>query len=104
MRRNIFYSLQEVQPHWRYLKKQKWDIWELFDEFILSHEIHITKPDPKMYELALEKAGCKPEEVLFIDDGLNNVRAASEMGINAIRFLGRDNLIEELKKYNIKLS
>jgi len=90
--------------HWKYLKKQKWDIWELFDEFILSHEIHITKPDPKVFELALAKAGCKPEEVLFIDDGLNNVRAAQEMGINAIRFMGLDSLVEELPKYNIKLS
>jgi putative hydrolase of the HAD superfamily len=90
--------------HWKYLKKQKWDIWELFDEFILSHEIHLTKPDPKMFEIALKKAGCKPEEALFIDDGFNNVRSAQEIGINAIRFVGLDNLVEELKKYSIKLS
>ncbi len=90
--------------HWKYLKKQKWDIWELFDEFILSHEIHMTKPDPKMFDLALKKAGCKPEEVLFIDDGLNNVRSAQEIGINSIRFIGLDNLVEELQKYNIKFS
>ncbi|MFX0075898.1 MAG: HAD family hydrolase [Candidatus Hermodarchaeota archaeon] len=89
--------------HWKYLKKQKWDIWELFDEFILSHEIHLTKPDPKMYELALKKADCKPEEALFIDDGMNNVRSAQEMGINAIRFVGLENLIEELKNYKIKI-
>jgi putative hydrolase of the HAD superfamily len=88
--------------HWKYLKKQKWDIWELFDEFILSHEIHMTKPDPKVFQLALEKAGCKPEEALFIDDGMNNVRSAQELGINAIRFVGLDNLIDELQKYNIK--
>ena len=90
--------------HWKYLKKQKWDIWEIFDEFILSHEVHMTKPDPKIFELALEKAGCKPEEVLYIDDGLNNVRSAQEIGINAIRFMGLDSFEEELKKYNIKLS
>ncbi|MFX1288620.1 MAG: HAD family hydrolase [Promethearchaeota archaeon] len=90
--------------HWRYIKKQKWDIWELFDEFILSHEVHMTKPDPKMFELALEKARCKPEEVLFIDDGLNNVRSAQEFGINAIRFMGIDNLVEELQKHNIRIS
>jgi epoxide hydrolase-like predicted phosphatase len=89
--------------HWKYLKKQKWDIWQLFDEFILSHELQMTKPDPKMYELALKKADCKPEEVLFIDDGMNNVRSAQEMGINAIRFVGLENLVEELKNYNIKI-
>jgi putative hydrolase of the HAD superfamily len=90
--------------HWNYLKKQKWDIWDLFDEFILSHEIHLTKPDPKVYELAIKIAGCKPKEILFIDDGLNNIRSASEMGINSIRYMGLDKLVEELLKYNIKIA
>ena len=86
------------------MKKQKWDIWELFDEFILSHEIHMTKPDPKVFELAIKKAGCKPKEILFIDDGLNNIRSASDMGINSIRYMGLDNLVEEILKYGIKIS
>ena len=90
--------------HWNYLKKQKWDIWEIFDEFILSHEIHITKPDPKVFELAIQKAGCKPQEILFIDDGLNNVRSARDMGINSIRYMGLDNLIDEIQKFGIKIS
>ena len=90
--------------HWKYLKKQKWDTWEIFDEFILSHEIHITKPDPKMFKLAIQKARCKPEEILFIDDGLNNVRSARDLGINAIRYMGLDNLVEELLKFGIKIS
>ncbi|MFX1357663.1 MAG: HAD family hydrolase [Promethearchaeota archaeon] len=89
--------------HWNYLKKQQWDIWELFDEFILSHEIQITKPDPKIYKYAIKKAGCKPKEILFIDDGRNNVRAANELGINAIRYTDLQNLTEELKNYKIRL-
>lgn len=90
--------------HWNHLKKQNWDIWELFDEFILSHEIQMTKPDPKIYKFAIKKAGCKPREILFIDDGRNNVRAASELGINAIRYIDIENLIEELKNYKIRLN
>jgi len=90
--------------NWKYLKKQIWDIWELFDEFILSHEIHMTKPDPKVFKLAIKKAGCKPKEILFIDDGLNNIRSASDMGINSIRYMGLDNLVEEILKYGIKIS
>ena len=89
--------------HWTYLKKQKWNIWELFDEFILSHEIHMTKPDPKVFEYALRKAACKPEEILFIDDGFNNVRSAWVLGINSIRFIGLDNLVEEIQKFGVKL-
>jgi len=90
--------------HWSYLKRQKWDIWDIFDEFILSHEIHITKPDPKIFELAIKKAGCEPEQILFIDDGLNNVHSARELGIKAIRFIDLENLTSELKKYDINLS
>ncbi|MFW9937593.1 MAG: HAD family hydrolase [Candidatus Thorarchaeota archaeon] len=89
--------------HWNHLKKQQWDIWELFDEFILSHEIQMTKPDPKIYKYAIKKAGCKPKEILFIDDGRNNVRAANELGINAIRYTDLQNLTEELKNYKIRI-
>lgn len=89
--------------HWTYLKRQKWNIWELFDEFILSHEIHMTKPDPKVFEHALKIAGCKPEEIIFIDDGFNNVRSARVLGINSIRFIGLDNLVEEIQKFDIKV-
>jgi putative hydrolase of the HAD superfamily len=89
--------------HWTYLKKQKWDIWDIIDEFILSHEIHLTKPDSKIYDYAIEKAGCKPEEILFIDDGLNNIRSAKELKIETIRFVDLDNLIAEIKKYGIQL-
>ena len=89
--------------HWNYLKKKKWDIWDLFDDFILSHEVHLTKPDPEIFQLAIDKAKCQPSEILFIDDGLNNVRAANDLGINTIRFVDIEDLIEKLKAYNIKL-
>jgi len=89
--------------HWKYLKKQKWDIWELIDEFILSHEIQLTKPDPKIFEYTLKKAGCQPEEILYIDDGLNNIRSASDLGFIGIRFTDITTLIEDLKKYDVKI-
>ena len=89
--------------HWKYLKKQNWDIWQLIDEFILSHEIQMTKPDPEIFKYAIRKARCKPREIVFIDDGLNNIRAALELGFNCIRFTNSENLIVELKKLGIKL-
>jgi len=89
--------------HWKYLKKQNWDIWQLFDEFILSHEIQMTKPDPEIFKYAIKKARCKPKEIVFIDDGLNNIRTALELGFNCIRFTNSDDLVGELKKLGIKL-
>ncbi|MHA1764537.1 MAG: HAD-IA family hydrolase, partial [Promethearchaeota archaeon] len=75
----------------------------IFDELILSFQVHLMKPDPKIFELAIQKAGCKPEEIIYIDDGLNNVRAASNFKINAITFTSPEELLEKLKKFNIKI-
>lgn len=87
--------------HWKYIKKMKWNIWDLFDEFILSHEVHLTKPDSKIFEIAIQKAGCIPEEIIFVDDGFNNIRAASELGITGIRFVDIEELIKSLNELNI---
>jgi glucose-1-phosphatase len=87
--------------HWKYIKKMKWNIWDLFDDFILSHEVHLTKPDNKIFEIAIQKSGCRPEEIVFIDDGFNNIRAASELGINGIRFVDINELIRSLHELNI---
>jgi HAD superfamily hydrolase (TIGR01509 family) len=79
----------------------KWDFVDYFDDLILSHEIHLTKPNPKIFEYSIQKAGCKPEKIIYIDDGLNNLRAAKELGITGIKFTNIDNLKKDLKKYKI---
>ena len=89
--------------HWQYLIKLYPKILESFDDYILSFEVHLTKPDTRIFDLAIKKTGCKPKEILFIDDGLNNVRSASEKGINGIKFTNLENLRLELKKFNIKV-
>ena len=89
--------------HWDYLLEKNWGFMEYFDELILSHEIHLTKPDPKIFQYAIEKANCKPEEILFIDDGLNNVRSANGLGIIGIHFNGVEDLYLQLKNYGIEI-
>ncbi len=90
--------------HWDYLLDRKWGFIEYFDELILSHEIHMTKPDAKIFHYAIEKAECKPEEILFIDDGLNNVRSAKQLGIIGIHFTNIEDLIEELRNLGIVIN
>lgn len=87
--------------HWEYLLNKKWDFLKYFDEYILSHEIHLTKPDKKIFEYTINKADCKPDEIVFIDDGLNNIRSAQQLGIKGIKFTNINDLIEELKKLNV---
>jgi len=87
--------------HWNYILKKKWDFINSFDELILSHETHLIKPNPKVFEYAIKKAGCKPKQIIYIDDGLNNIRSAKEYGIICIKFTNSGELIEELKKLKI---
>jgi len=87
--------------HWEYILKKNWGFLEYFDEFILSHEVHMTKPDNKIFKYAIEKARCKPEEIVFIDDGINNVRTARKLGIIGIKFTNKKDLIKELKNLEI---
>jgi putative hydrolase of the HAD superfamily len=62
---------------------------ELADLIIYSHEAGLAKPDPRIYALTCERLNCRPDEVVFLDDGEENVAAASAFGMHAILF--RDN-------------
>ena len=53
--------------------------------FVLAGDIvSKKKPDPEIYNLALEKSGLKPEECLVFEDSHNGVRAARAAGLNIV--------------------
>jgi epoxide hydrolase-like predicted phosphatase len=87
--------------HWDYILKKEWKFIDWFDELILSHETHLIKPNPKVFEYAIKKAGCKPKQIIYIDDGLNNIRSAKELGLLSIKYTNLEELTEKLKKLNI---
>jgi FMN phosphatase YigB (HAD superfamily)/transcriptional regulator with XRE-family HTH domain len=51
-----------------------------FDVIIDSSEVHAIKPENKIFEIAAEKAGVEPHEILLIDDDTPNVIAADKLG------------------------
>mgnify|MGYP001275463694 CR=1 FL=1 len=57
-----------------------------YDAVVDSAEVGITKPDARIYEIALDLAGCPPEEILFIDDLRPNLTAAEKQGWNILSF------------------
>ena len=57
---------------------------ELFHDAVISGEVGLRKPDPRIYRMILERIGIPPEESVFIDDARPNVDAAEALGMAAI--------------------
>ena len=53
---------------------------------IVSSHVHCCKPEHRIYELLLDKYQLKASECLFFDDNIRNIKAAKELGINAVLF------------------
>jgi putative hydrolase of the HAD superfamily len=60
------------------------------------------KPDPRIFRLAIEKAGVAPEKIFFADDRIENVEGARLAGIEAIQFKSEKQLRQELNDRGIE--
>jgi putative hydrolase of the HAD superfamily len=79
----------------------KHDVKRYFHHTIFSNEVGRVKPEPEIFTIALEKAGAKYQETLFIDDGTKNIEAARSLGMRTILFLSPEQCKEELEKLGI---
>ncbi len=69
-----------------------------FDEVIISAEVGIVKPAPRIYQYALEKLGVKAEEAIFVDDFPENVAAAAALGMRAVHFQDAAQVMKEITR------
>jgi putative hydrolase of the HAD superfamily len=69
---------------------------------VLSHEVGMRKPEPRIYAAALKLARvAKPEQALFIDDLKPNVAAARRAGLQAILYRGSRDLRRRLRALGV---
>ena len=73
----------------------------LFDEIIISSEHKMRKPDPKFFEILVQAAKVKENEIFFTDDKQKHVDAANGLGIKAYQFTNAQKLIKDLQKEGI---
>ena len=86
----------QTKEWWPYLDK-KYRISENFDFTIISAETGYHKPQREIYELALNEAGCKPEECIYIDDLEKNLKPAEELGMKTVLFESPEQVKKELE-------
>jgi len=64
----------------------------VFDKIIISSQFKLVKPDPRIYQIALDKLGVAAKEAIVIDDLATNVIAARELKIKAILYKSAEQL------------
>ena len=76
-----------------------WKIDGIFDHIFISAEVKLAKPDPRIYQHVISELQQDPSEMIFVDDFIENVKAAKAEGLNAIHFRYRDQALNELAEY-----
>lgn len=71
----------------------------MVDLMIFSDEEEMAKPDARIYHLAAERLGLRPEEALFVDDVPRNVEAARAVGMRAVHFRDTPQAIAEIEAH-----
>lgn len=57
-----------------------------YDVIVDSSEVKVIKPEPKIYQIATERAGCPATEIMLVDDGRVNLMAAEKQGWRVLWF------------------
>jgi len=100
-RLGLLSNASDVLPR---LLHERYGLAGLFDVEVVSALVGLAKPDPAIYQLALERLGAAPEATVFVDDYEPNVEAAAALGIQAIHFVGYEALILELQGQGVILA
>ncbi len=82
----------------RQVFNEAYGIEALVDKVIISAEVGLAKPDPRIFLLALDQLGVQPEGAIFVDDIPANVDAALQVGIRAIHFETNEQVFEEIRE------
>jgi putative hydrolase of the HAD superfamily len=86
-------NVREWEPLWR----AKLPVDEIFEVVIDSAFVGARKPEPRIYEMTLERIGMRAEECVFVDDLLPNIEAAGELGFNTVHFQDNEQAIAEIR-------
>ena len=69
-----------------------------FDGMVVSGEEKCIKPDPRLYQILLNRYHLRAPESIYIDDNPANVAAAASLGFTAVHFMSPQQLQNALQK------
>ena len=75
----------------------KFALGDAVDDLVVSAEVGVAKPDPRIYELATTRLGVRPDETIFVDDFVRNIDGARKFGMQAVHFRNREQAIADVR-------
>ena len=79
------------------LVRPRYPFFDLFETILISGEVKLAKPDPRIFRMLLETIHQPAEACLLIDDSARNIAAARELGFGTIQFRSPEQLRAELE-------
>jgi 2-haloacid dehalogenase len=91
------YALSNMEPDTYVVRRDRFPFMRWFDGSVISGLEGIAKPDPRIFEILLNRHGLDPRRTVFTDDSPGNVDAARAAGLEAIRFVSPEALRSHLR-------
>jgi putative hydrolase of the HAD superfamily len=83
---------------------KKYHLGDFIDSFIVSSFVHLRKPDPQIYTLALDMAQVPAGEVVYLEDRILSIEAAQQLGIPSILHTDCESTREALARMGLSLA
>ena len=82
---------------WPPFRARESSVFDRFRDIVVSGEERLTKPDPAIYHLALDRFGLAAADAVFIDDRADNVASANAVGMTGLQFVDAPTLRAPLR-------
>lgn len=96
----IAVSNESIELNAYRIKKFKLDT--LFDAFISSCYVHVRKPDPQIFQLALDVSHADIKKVLYIENTAFFVEVAEMLGLQSLLHTDYTSTVPQLAAFNLK--
>jgi 2-haloacid dehalogenase len=83
------------------IARQRFAFLDWFEDIVVSGEVNLAKPDPRIFELTVRRTGLEPGQTLYIDDSAGNVAAARTLGFRTHHFQSPAGLRAELDRHSL---
>ena len=70
----------------------------MFDGWVISGEVKVRKPDPRIYAMGAEAIGLPPEQCVFVDDLPGNLKPARAIGMATVHHTTAEETIPQLEE------